>query len=69
MIIATSPAVRGARGGIAFTIASTFGRMTSGASASASLREAQMAIRKSKRWQSPYYWAGFVIEGDWRGLI
>jgi CHAT domain-containing protein len=35
-------------------------------SPSASLREAQMAIRKYKRWQSPYYWAGFIVEGDWR---
>ena len=31
---------------------------------SASLREAQMEIRKQTRWKSPYYWGAFVIEGD-----
>jgi CHAT domain-containing protein len=33
---------------------------------SASVREAQIALRKHKRWESPYYWAGFIVEGDWR---
>jgi CHAT domain-containing protein len=28
------------------------------------LREAQLAMSKKKRWQSPYYWAGFVIQGQ-----
>lgn len=28
------------------------------------LREAQLAMSKQKRWQSPYYWAGFVIQGQ-----
>jgi CHAT domain-containing protein/tetratricopeptide (TPR) repeat protein len=32
----------------------------------ASLRAAQMEIRKQPRWRSPYYWAGFQIEGEWR---
>ena len=27
---------------------------------------AQSDLRSDKRWQSPYYWAGFVIQGDWR---
>jgi CHAT domain-containing protein len=31
---------------------------------SASLREAQMEIRKQARWKSPYYWGAFIIEGD-----
>ncbi|HEU4506642.1 MAG TPA: CHAT domain-containing protein [Pyrinomonadaceae bacterium] len=30
----------------------------------AALREAQLAMSKQKRWQSPYYWAGFVIQGQ-----
>jgi CHAT domain-containing protein len=32
----------------------------------AALREAQMELRKQKRWESPYYWAAFVQHGDWR---
>jgi CHAT domain-containing protein len=35
-------------------------------SAAASLRQAQMVLRKQDRWHSPYYWAGFVLEGEWR---
>jgi CHAT domain-containing protein len=31
----------------------------------AALRAAQMEIGKEKRWQSPYYWAGFFIQGEW----
>jgi CHAT domain-containing protein len=30
------------------------------------LREAQAAIRGQKRWRAPYYWAGFVLFGEWR---
>jgi CHAT domain-containing protein len=29
------------------------------------LRAAQIELFKSRRWQSPYYWAGFVIQGEW----
>lgn len=32
----------------------------------AALREAQLAIRSDPRWSSPYYWAAFVLQGDWR---
>jgi CHAT domain-containing protein/Tfp pilus assembly protein PilF len=32
----------------------------------AALRLAQLAIRDDKRWRSPYYWSGFVLQGDWR---
>ncbi len=30
------------------------------------LRAAQIEMSKSPRWSSPYYWAGFVIQGEWR---
>ena len=30
------------------------------------LRKAQLAIASTPRWRAPYYWAGFVIQGDWR---
>src|SRR5262249_42644834 len=32
----------------------------------AALREAQIEMSGSSRWSSPYYWAGFVIQGEWR---
>ena len=30
----------------------------------AALRAAQLALWKEKRWQSPYFWAGFVLQGE-----
>lgn len=33
---------------------------------SAALRESQIEMLKVKQWQSPYYWAGFVMQGEWR---
>ncbi len=35
-------------------------------SAAAALRKAQISIMNEQRWQSPYYWAGFVLQGDWK---
>lgn len=31
---------------------------------SAALRAAQLSIWKDKRWQAPYYWSGFVLQGE-----
>lgn len=31
------------------------------------LQDAQRAIRRQKRWSAPYFWAGFVLQGEWRG--
>jgi CHAT domain-containing protein len=33
--------------------------------AAAALRAAQVKMSQEKRWQSPYYWAGFFIQGEW----
>ncbi len=30
----------------------------------AALRNAQLAVWKEKRWQAPYYWAAFVLQGE-----
>jgi CHAT domain-containing protein len=30
------------------------------------LRQAQMSLRRQRRWGAPYYWAGFVLQGEWR---
>lgn len=32
----------------------------------AALRTAQVAMWNQKQWQSPYYWAAFVMQGEWR---
>jgi CHAT domain-containing protein len=32
----------------------------------AALRAAQLEMWKQKQWQAPYYWAAFVLQGDWR---
>jgi CHAT domain-containing protein/Tfp pilus assembly protein PilF len=32
----------------------------------AALRQAQIHIRSQKRWSSPYYWAAFQIQGEWK---
>jgi CHAT domain-containing protein len=30
------------------------------------LRAAQLEMWKQKQWRSPYYWAAFVIQGEWK---
>ena len=30
------------------------------------LRQAQMTIWKQKQWREPYYWAAFVLQGEWK---
>ncbi len=35
-------------------------------SVSEALRLAQQQVAQNPRWAQPYYWAGFVLEGDWR---
>jgi len=37
-----------------------------GLPAGASLRAAQIELSRQKRWASPYYWAGFVLHGEWK---
>jgi CHAT domain-containing protein len=32
----------------------------------AALRASQVAMWKSQWWESPYYWAGFILQGEWR---
>jgi CHAT domain-containing protein/tetratricopeptide (TPR) repeat protein len=35
----------------------------------AALREAQNSIRQRTNWQSPYYWAGFTLQGEYHQVI
>lgn len=39
---------------------------TNGLKPAAALREAQLKVSKIKPWRSPYYWAGFVLHGEWK---
>jgi len=44
-----------------------YGRMLRGGlPPAAALREAQLAIRRQPQWGAPYYWAAFVLQGEWR---
>jgi CHAT domain-containing protein len=39
-----------------------------GSSPATALREAQLFLRHDPRWSAPVYWAGFVLQGDWRSI-
>jgi CHAT domain-containing protein len=30
------------------------------------LRRAQIDMQQEKRWEDPYYWAAFTIQGEWK---
>ena len=32
----------------------------------AALRASQIEMWKNKGWKEPYFWAGFIIQGDWK---
>jgi CHAT domain-containing protein len=32
----------------------------------AALREARKEMQKDERWRHPYFWAGFVLQGEWQ---
>jgi CHAT domain-containing protein len=29
------------------------------------LRMAQLELSQDRRWSAPFYWAGFVLQGEW----
>ena len=41
------------------------GMLKEGLQPAAALRNAQVEMWKQKRWSSPYFWAGFVMQGQW----
>jgi CHAT domain-containing protein/Flp pilus assembly protein TadD len=43
------------------------GMLQEGLPPAAALREAQDWVRRQQRWQAPYYWAGFTLQGEWQG--
>ncbi len=42
------------------------GMLKEGRPPAAALRAAQLEMSRSPRWRAPYYWAGFVLQGEWR---
>jgi CHAT domain-containing protein len=37
-----------------------------GLTPAAALRAAQLAMLQQSKWKSPYYWAAFTLQGEWR---
>jgi len=52
----------------AYLMKAFYGEMLGGAGRppAAALRAAQQAVWREKRWRFPYYWAGFLLQGEWR---
>ncbi|MBI3949281.1 MAG: CHAT domain-containing protein [Acidobacteria bacterium] len=42
------------------------GMLADGLRPAAALRAAQVAMWRERRWEAPYYWAGFQLQGEWR---
>ena len=42
------------------------GVLKEGMRPAAALRAAQISLMKDQRWASPYYWAPFTLQGEWR---
>jgi CHAT domain-containing protein/tetratricopeptide (TPR) repeat protein len=42
------------------------GMLKQGMPPAAALRAAQLSLMNDKRWASPYYWAPFTLQGEWR---
>ncbi len=42
------------------------GMLKKGLKPAAALREAQIEVWKQDKWKSPYYWAAFGLQGEWR---
>jgi CHAT domain-containing protein len=42
------------------------GILKKGLPPSVALRQAQQAMMQNPRYQAPYYWAAFVLQGEWK---
>lgn len=40
--------------------------LTEGQPPARALRQAQLSMSQDPRWSDPYYWAGFVLQGEWQ---
>ncbi len=37
-----------------------------GQPAALAMRQAQLSVRRERRWQDPFFWGAFLFQGDWR---
>src|SRR5205085_6929645 len=42
------------------------GMLKEGLRPATALRIAQYELSRQRRWTSPYFWAGFVLQGEWK---
>jgi len=42
------------------------GMLRNGQTPAQALRSSQIWMSQQKRWKGPYYWAGFVLQGEWK---
>jgi CHAT domain-containing protein len=42
------------------------GMLSGKLSPAAALRQAQLDLSRQRQWATPYYWAGFTLQGEWR---
>jgi CHAT domain-containing protein len=40
--------------------------LQAGQKPSAALRAAQLEMWQEQKWQAPYYWAAFTLQGEWK---
>lgn len=40
--------------------------LSEGRTPAQALRQAQLSLASEDRWHAPYYWAGFVLQGEWK---
>ena len=45
------------------------GMLQNGMTPSAALRSAKLKMMRNKQWSAPYYWAGFVLQGEYTNHI
>jgi CHAT domain-containing protein len=43
-----------------------YARLKKGETPSSALRGAQLEMEKDEQWSNPYYWAAFVLQGEYR---
>jgi CHAT domain-containing protein len=43
-----------------------YAELAAGADLATALRRAQASVRETPGWEHPWFWAGFVLVGDWR---
>jgi CHAT domain-containing protein len=42
------------------------GMLREGLRPAAAVKAAQVEMQRQKRWRAPYYWAAFILQGEWK---